>query len=407
MAQADGAWFTKRAADFVPAAAKPEGGKKRVSNQSRIEPPANPHPVENTLLVLPKLAVQELKIEPNMSDKGDETKTLWFGRVWELRELLRVQNDEHLTRTNADKSMPELQLKEAEKKALDALLHAKEYRNILTKMAARFKGVVARRKNSLCVLDRLKNAYLKGTVVYAHGSGGCSWDNLRFGRMFARMGMLFICPDGFAYPKHTDLGKLRHKDVQPIKQATDDVDYWSPDLVYASGADGENTYSTKADSVLQDADKFRELYERCYQMRRRELHWTIEKLPRWIRMQGFYLGGCSEGAMTVSRFDDQRYGDQLLGRFIISFSIEYCYFTPTPEDGRLGGNLDVPTLNIIGTEDEFFGAKNSVAALVQADKERGFGDVKLDGHGFDTMMEQEVSTGRVVSKLMTFGILML
>ena len=30
----------------------------------------------------------------------------------------------------------------------------------------------------------------------------------------------------------------------------------------------------------------------------------------------------------------------------------YCYFTPTPECGELGGQLDVPTLNIIGTKDQ-------------------------------------------------------
>lgn len=99
--------------------------------------------------------------------------------------------------------------------------------------------------------------------------------------------------------------------------------------------------------------------------------------------------------MTVSRFDDGRYGHQVLGRFINSFSIEYCYFTPKQEDAQIGGNKDVPTLNIIGTKDEYFGGADSVAALVQADKERGFGDVKLDGHGFDMMMEQELGTGLV------------
>lgn len=31
--------------------------------------------------------------------------------------------------------------------------------------------------------------------------------------------------------------------------------------------------------------------------------------------------------------------------------MEYCYFTPEPEAGLLGGRLDVPTLNIIGTKD--------------------------------------------------------
>ena len=41
-----------------------------------------------------------------------------------------------------------------------------------------------------------------------------------------------------------------------------------------------------------------------------------------VLAQGFYLGGTSEGAMTVCRFDDQRYGDLIMGRFINSFSME-------------------------------------------------------------------------------------
>ena len=49
-----------------------------------------------------------------------------------------------------------------------------------------------------------------------------------------------------------------------------------------------------------------------------------------------YMGGTSEGAMTVARFDDQKYGSMILGRFINSFSIEYCYFTPKLQDGKLG-----------------------------------------------------------------------
>ncbi|CAE7598907.1 unnamed protein product, partial [Symbiodinium sp. CCMP2456] len=368
-------------------------GLRRVSNDTRIRPPSEPHPVENTLLFLPEYAVGELLLEPNMSDKGDTRKELWFGRVWELRELLRVQHDEYLARVNRGK--PEPGLTAADVQALDAMLKDPKKKSLLTKLCARWKGTAVRRRNSLRVLNRLKYSYLRGTVIYAHGSGGCSWDNFRICRMMARMGMLVIAPDGFAYPKNTDLGKMRHKDVQPLKRATDEVDYWADDLVYSSGADGSHTYSTKADSVLDNPDKFRDLYERCYQMRRRELHWTIEKLPRWIRTQGFFIGGTSEGAMTVSRFDDGRYGHQVLGRFINSFSIEYCYFTPKQEDAQIGGNKDVPTLNIIGTKDEYFGGADSVAALVQADKERGFGDVKLDGHGFDMMMEQELGTGLV------------
>jgi ABC-type nickel/cobalt efflux system permease component RcnA len=70
---------------------------------------------------------------------------------------------------------------------------------------------------------------------------------------------------------------------------------------------------------------------------------------------GVILFGTSEGAMTVHRFDDKRYGKLISGRIINAFGCEYCYFTPTLEAAKLGGSKDVPTLNIIGTCDEYFG----------------------------------------------------
>jgi len=206
--------------------------------------------------------------------------------------------------------------------------------------------------------------------------------------MICSMGMLVVAPDGFGYPSNTAMGQMRHKDSRPILKKGEDVDYWANDLVYVSGASGELTYSTKADSVLEDPDSYRELYEKCFQLRRAELHFVISRLPKYARVQGFFLGGTSEGAMTCSRFDDQRYGGMLIGRFINSFSIEYCYFTPKEEDGRLGGQLDVPTLNIIGTHDEYFGNIESVAKLVTEDKETGFGKANLDGHGYSTLVDQ-------------------
>jgi len=211
----------------------------------------------------------------------------------------------------------------------------------------------------------------------------------------ARMGMLVIAPDGFAYPKNTPMGKLRHKDIQPLKLATDNVDYWAGDLIYCSDASGADTYSTKADSVLHDPDRYRQLYERCYQLRRSELHFIIGRLPPFIKTRGFFLAGTSEGAMSVARFDDQRYGEMVCGRIINSWSIEYNYFTPTPEAGRLGGQMDVPTLNIIGTKDPFFGATNSVARSVVDDVVAGYGDKTLTGNGYETMVEQGVYFGLV------------
>eukprot|EP00931_Biecheleriopsis_adriatica_P117876 TRINITY_DN93358_c0_g1_i1.p1 TRINITY_DN93358_c0_g1~~TRINITY_DN93358_c0_g1_i1.p1 ORF type:complete len:613 (+),score=117.59 TRINITY_DN93358_c0_g1_i1:20-1858(+) len=362
-----------------------------ISNDTPIKAPKEPTLVENTLLFLPEHAVNELGLEPNMDDKGETRKELWVGRVWELRELLAAQYKRSLPEGRHARA----ELSASQRMALDAALRDPRHRAILMKLAKTWRGAVVRRRSSLAVIDKLRFSYLRGTVVYAHGSGGCSWDNYRLCRMMARLGMLVIAPDGFAYPQNTAMGQMRHKDLMPLKKASDNVDYWEGDLLYASGADGSYTYSTKADSVLDDPDKYRDLYEKCYQLRRSELHFIMGRLPRWVKNQGFYIAGTSEGAMTVSRFDDQRYGDMVIGRIINSFSIEHCYFTPTEGAARLGGQLNVPTVNIIGTHDEYFGAKDSVALRVKDDKVRGYGDVKLDGHGYDMLMEQELEVGLV------------
>ncbi|CAE8621538.1 unnamed protein product [Polarella glacialis] len=191
------------------------------------------------------------------------------------------------------------------------------------------------------------------------------------------------------------LHELYPDQVCPLKKGDDNVDYWEGDLMYASSASGAANYSTKADKVLEKPQEFMALYEKCYQLRRSELHFIIKRLPQWILTQGFFLGGTSEGAMTVARFDDQRYGEQIIGRFINSFGIEYCYFTPTPNDGKIGGQLDVPTLNIIGTKDQYFGAIDSVAKIVANDPTNGYGEKDLTGNGYKTMVAQKLNVGLV------------
>jgi hypothetical protein len=289
-------------------------------------------------------------------------------------------------------------LSAARKAELDALCRDPTKRPILHKMAAFWKGASFRNRAYLSnVLDRLQDSHLRGTLIYAHGSGGCSWDNIRICRMIAGMNFLVIAPDGFASPKSTAMGQMRHKDLQPLKKVTDGVDYWADDLLYASDASGGMTYSTKAETVLDDPDKWRELYEKCYQLRRSELHFIIKTLPGWIKTKGFFIGGTSEGAMTVARFDDQRYGSMVMGRFINSFSVEYCYFTPNPRDGEIGGQTTVPTLNIIGTKDQFFGSEDSVAKIVAADTSgHGYGNASMRGHGYETFKRQGMEDACVV-----------
>merc|ERR1719498_952726 len=74
-----------------------EMGKRVVVSNAAVEqPPQAPTLMDNTLLFLPERAVHELGLEPNMDDKEDPEKELWFGRVWELRSLLSVQHAERL-----------------------------------------------------------------------------------------------------------------------------------------------------------------------------------------------------------------------------------------------------------------------------------------------------------------------
>lgn len=361
----------------------------RVSNSIPLKRPEQPTLLDNTQLFLPKSVVDELGLEPNMNDKGDEVKELWWGRLWELIALMGAR----YRQLTAVKSEPVSAARIVE---LDKMCRNPLLRPRLKRLAARWYGASLRKRCSLVVLDAARYCGVRGTLVYCHGSGGNSWDNMRICRMVSRMGLIVIAPDGFAYPKDSPMGKLRHKDLQPLKKADDDVDYWAGDLMYTSDASGDLTYSTKATSVLENPDQYRELYEKSYQLRRNELHFILRRLPGWIKAQGVFLGGTSEGAMTVARFDDQRYGSKIIGRFINSFSIEYCYFTPSPEDGEIGGQVEVPTLNIIGTRDQFFGPHESVAKVVTEDKATGYGDQELDGHGFPQLVKQRVHRGLVV-----------
>ncbi|CAK9026177.1 Hypothetical protein SCF082_LOCUS17375 [Durusdinium trenchii] len=363
--------------------------RKVVSNDSSISPPKNLTILDNTLLFLPENAVRELSLEPNMNDKGDEEKYMWVGRVWELRTLLMRFSQEKVDTISKDSE----NISEFRKRELKTQMKDPEIRAKLKRFAARWRGSAQRLRCSFSVLERLKYSHLRGTLIYAHGSGGCSWDNYRICRMIAAMGILVIAPDGFAYPKETAMGQMRHKSLMPLHKSTSDVDYWANDLLYTSSAWGTFNYSSKADSVLKDPQEYKDIYEKCYQLRRSELHFIIARLPKWVLAQGFFLGGTSEGAMTVTRFDDQRYGDLIIGRFINSFSMEYCYFTPEPEAALLGGRLDIPTLNIIGTKDQYFGPVDSVAKIV-ADN-GGCGDRFLTGNGFKTMVRQGVDLGLV------------
>ena len=242
-----------------------------VSNDIDLQAPSEPTLLDNTLLFLPERAVRDMSLEPNMNDKSDNDKTMWSGRVWELRELMATFHRDKLAKIASDTA----QLTEFRKRELKAKMKDPKVRQALRKFAARWRGAAYRNRCSFAVLDRLKYSNLRGTLIYAHGSGGCSWDNYRICRMIAGMGILVIAPDGFAYPKNTAMGQMRHKELAPLHKATDDVDYWANDLVYTSGAAGTFNYSSKAAS----APRLQFLRPRLGTFQ----HMHMSNLPRYCR----------------------------------------------------------------------------------------------------------------------------
>jgi hypothetical protein len=96
------------------------------------------------------------------------------------------------------------------------------------------------------------------------------------------------------------------------------------------------------------------------------------------------------------------YGKLITGRIINAYSCEYCYFTPTREAADLGGQLDVPTLNMVGTKDEFFGPPpsgdwaGSIAYHISEDKKTGWGETP-SGNAYASFKRQGLKTGLVAT----------
>jgi len=347
-------------------------------------PPADPGLVGNCFVCLPEMAVNIIGVVPNIDDKGDENKRLWLGRVWQLRALALKKYRRYIS------TQPSLS---AEAKAsLDKAMEDPKTRALMMKMQRIWRGAAVRRNCTLSVLELLgfHAASHTGTVLFMHGSGGMTYNNARYLRTLAGMGYVVIAPDSMAG------GEYRRRAVAGLIRANAPTPYWDDLGLYTSEAVGEYAYSTKADAVVSNPEEHRKLYDNVYRMRRAEMHWILGHLPSYMCCRGVFTMGQSEGAMTVARFDDQRYGAMIRGRIISAFSVEYCYFTPSREAAQYGGSEDVPTLNIIGDCDQFFGPIDSVALSVNQQRDKGgWGADTFTGNGFKQMKRQHLRRGLV------------
>mmetsp|Transcript_11927 Transcript_11927/g.29378 ORF Transcript_11927/g.29378 Transcript_11927/m.29378 type:complete len:562 (-) Transcript_11927:192-1877(-) len=341
--------------------------------------------MDNVFIVLPETCVAELGLTPNINDKG-EPKKIWFGRLWQLRllDLLRYRQKMLAnSKTHCD------DLKEAKETVKDCLKNTRKLA-LVVKAQAIWRAKIVQRAHSFHVLNKLKFTNVSGFIVFLHGSGGMTVNNMRYVRMWAAMGYVVIAPDNMS------ASEFRHRDSAGLFTIDDDLDYWSKNLVYTSGTEGEHAYSTKSKSVLEDPVKYKDLYEEVFRTRAAELGVILDRLPVFIRRRGVFLAGTSEGAMTIARYNDRRHGKLINGRIISAFNVEYCYFTPHENAARFGGSKKVPTLNIIGDDDPYFGPYNSVAAEVAKDKKTGYGKAKITGNAFETMVAQGMHRGLTV-----------
>jgi len=236
-------------------------------------------------------------------------------------------------------------------------------------------------------------------LLYMHGSGGLVWANPRFARTAAGCGYVVICPDELAG------SKFRSRKTHPLHTLQDDTGYWQNSLFYEGkqAVAGESLeFCTQVNEVIGHKEHYRTLYNKVYHVRRAELHFVLSRLPPLAHQLGVVIMGCSEGAMTVARFDDQRYGRMIVGRVLAAYSAEFCYMHSSQEEALLGGQKNVPTLNLIGTHDEYFGPpphgnfKGSAAALISA-KTGNWGEQEITGNAYRSFIAQGFETGLVAT----------
>ena len=80
-------------------------------------------------------------------------------------------------------------------------IHEDEEKTMTLKnIVSRWRRAAASRRNSLEFLELFNSprCNVRGVVVYAHGSGGLTVNNMRFMRMLAAEGFIVIAPDDMA-----------------------------------------------------------------------------------------------------------------------------------------------------------------------------------------------------------------
>ncbi|KAK3270991.1 hypothetical protein CYMTET_20637 [Cymbomonas tetramitiformis] len=238
-----------------------------------------------------------------------------------------------------------------------------------------------------------------GWVLFSAGSGGFTGKGLRYARMIPALGYALISPDSFAFP--ASLGLRSKTALDPLNVSAMSL-YWSSNIAYNSSCTWDSRitskaypfcYSTDANNVLANPRLWREYYERVYALRKRELDYFVSHMPKFLKeADRIFMLGQSEGAMATARYYHPDLDRVLAGRIISAWSCEFNYYTSCPASAMVCEdkcNKSIPVLNLIGTEDQYFSARNfSVAKRVWQDKKNGYGAATITGSCFSAFAAQ-------------------
>mmetsp|Transcript_46125 Transcript_46125/g.147601 ORF Transcript_46125/g.147601 Transcript_46125/m.147601 type:complete len:250 (-) Transcript_46125:8-757(-) len=236
--------------------------------------------------------------------------------------------------------------------------------------------------------------YAKGFVQYHCGSLGLTGDAMRYMRMMSGNGYIVFSPDLTAHPGAAAMDLRSRTPRKALSLPSDFTDYWDNFMLFEDlHVRGRLVYTSCADDFISDPERWSALYASILTLRQAEITHVLRRLPPQTRRNGVFLLGSSEGAAAISGFREQHLGDVVLGRIIIGYPCEDTFWTYfRPEDAGIAGDRDVPTLNLMGVHDKFFGRTESIAnTIVEAC------DLPpIKGHGYDAMVKEKLTAGLVV-----------
>jgi len=198
-----------------------------------------------------------------------------------------------------------------------------------------------------------------------------------------------VLPNSMAQPKEMGLkGKFMQTDVTKI----DTSDYCTGYNAFAVGSDAAEEaeddrkcskfsepycYSTRVVNVVNNSENYKQFVEGVYEIRKLEMDAFMDEASSlFTNFDRVFLAGNSEGAMAASRYHHADLDAKLKGRILSAWSCNFNYFVSCPAHAQICGdqcNKDVPQLNLIGTEDEYFGAGDGSVSSEVAAHEKGYG----------------------------------